>query len=74
MKNIGDLLDTDIRVEVLQILKKARLEMCSAINKPETRKTLSSIQERHVEKLLVDLHYLELNLIELCPLRKRSQH
>jgi len=74
MKNIDDLSDTDIRVEVLQILKKARLEMCSAINKPGTRKTISSIQERHVEKLLVDLHYLELNLIELCPLRKRSQH
>jgi len=72
MKNIDDLLDTDIRVEVLQILKKARLDMCSAINKTETRETISSIQERHVEKLLVDLHYLELNLIELCPLRKRS--
>ena len=73
MKNIDDLLDTDIRVEMLQILQKARLEMRSMLKKPETRKTISSIQERHVEKLLVDLHYLELNLIELCPLRKRSQ-
>jgi len=70
-KSIDDLLDTDIRVEVLQILQKARLEMCSVINKPETRETISSIQERHVDRLLTDLHYLELNLIELCPLRKR---